>query len=51
MNRSSANALTDAALAEFIGERLQDYYKTLQQEPLPERLMAVVEKVVRSGAR
>jgi hypothetical protein len=27
MNRSSANALTDAALAQFIGERLQDYYK------------------------
>jgi len=43
VNRSSANALTDAALAQFIGERLRGYYKALQEEPLPEKLIAMVE--------
>jgi hypothetical protein len=50
VNRSSANTLPDAALAQFIGERLRGYYKALQDEPLPEKLIAIVERADRNKA-
>jgi hypothetical protein len=50
VNRRSANALTDVALAQFIGERLRGYYKALQEEPLPKKLIAIVERADRNKA-
>jgi hypothetical protein len=50
VNRSSANALTDAALAQFIGQRLRGYYEALQDEPLPEKLIAIIERADRNKA-
>ena len=51
INRLSSSSLSDAEILALIGRDLQTMYRDLVQEPLPEHLTVIVEKLEEPAER